>query len=440
MTSTPANETGGRAPEPAVHASAGRALVVLLARTSGAAAARRALPTYLGLFVVAVILFAGNGVRSSDVVALAMASPPTRVGLLAAWLLLALPAARALFADPSVFLIRSWPIPRAQLLAVTAAMLILVELPWLLLWSKGGGALDGVAATALAMAGHGLLLARPRGAAELAAALLWLVAVATLSRPVVALLATAPAVGLALRRAFIAAPERIGVRRTGRWVRAGRSTALALTQMHLATMARAQRPALLRAIWFAGGGALLAGLAMANNGIADEATVRAIWRTAAALTVGWGAAGLAGGIQRVEREAAWLLDVHGVTPVTRRLGTGAAMGMLGVALGAVAGAALGHVSPLRAEATMALDGAAAGLAGATTAALAGRWACRGTGRDSARLLLAMLAGAAVLAPCAWLLPDAALLALTAITFAVPGPRVARGYRASGPAAVGAGDR
>jgi len=106
-------------------ASSGRpfgALVEVLARTSGAAALRRALPTYLGLSVIAVILFAGNGVRSSDVVALA-----------AAWLLLALPAARALIAAPSAFLIRTWPIPRAHLLGVTIAMLVLVESPWLLL-------------------------------------------------------------------------------------------------------------------------------------------------------------------------------------------------------------------------------------------------------------------------------------------------------------------
>ncbi len=74
---------------------------------------------------------------------------------------------------------------------------------------------------------------------------------------------------------------------------------------------------------------------------------------------------------------------------------------------------------------MALDGAA----GRHGRRADNRGACRplerarGAGRDSARLLLAMLAGAAVLAPCAWLLPDAALLALTAlITFwSIPGP-------------------
>ncbi len=415
------------------------ALISLLARTSGAAALRRALPTYLGLFVVAVILFAGNGVRSSDVVALARASPPTRLGLLAAWLLLALPAARALIAAPSAFLIRAWPIPRARLLAITTAMLVLVELPWLLLWFKGGGVVAGLAATALALGGHGLLLARPRGSAEVAAALLWLVGVAILSRTALALLASMPALVLAVRRAFIAAPEGIGLRRTGRWVRGGRSRVVAIAQTHLATIARAQRPALLRAVWCAAGGALVAGLAAANNGIAEPARVRAIWRTMAVLAVGWGAAGLVGGIQRVERQAVWLLTVHGVTSITRRLGAALPLGVLGAVLGASAGAVLGHFSPVRAAAALALDGALAGLAGATAAAFAGRWASRGTGRDSARLLAATLIGGAILASCAWFLPGPALLAASALTLTIPEPHSARGSRAPGPAALGAGE-
>ena len=66
------------APQPAATALPFGALVGVMARTAGAAVLRRALPTYLGLFVVAVILFAGQGVRSSDVVALALGSPPTR--------------------------------------------------------------------------------------------------------------------------------------------------------------------------------------------------------------------------------------------------------------------------------------------------------------------------------------------------------------------------
>jgi hypothetical protein len=416
-----------------------RALIVVLARTSGAAAMRRALPTYLGLFVLSVIFFAGYGVRSSDVVALAQGSPPTRIALLAAWLLLALPGARALIAAPSAFLIRTWPIPRAQLLGVTTAMLVLVELPWLLLWFKGGGVVAGTAATVLALGGHGLLLARPRGAAEIAAALLWLLAVAVLSRPALALLASTPALVLGVRRAFIAAPERIGVRRAGRWVRAGRSTVVALAQMHLATIARAQRPALLRAIWFTAGGTMLAGLVVVNNQIAEPSQVRAIWRTAAALAIGWGAAGLVGGIQRALRQATWLLDVHGVPAFSRRLASALALAGLGTALGAISGAVLGQILPFRAAATLALDGGLAGLAGATTAALAGRWACRGDGRDSARLLLAMLFGAAILAACAWFLPSAGLLIAAVSTLAISDPYAARGARAVGPAALGGGE-
>jgi hypothetical protein len=425
------------APQPAASGRPFGALVGVVARTSGASALRRALPTYLGLFVVAVILFAGYGVRSADVVALALGSPPTRIGLLAAWLLLALPAARALIAAPSAFLIRTWPIPRARLLGVTTAMLVPVELPWLLLWFKGGGVLVGLAATAIALGGHGLLLARPRGAAETAAARRWLIAVAILSRPAAALVAGAPAVVLAVRRAFIAAPEQIGVRRAWRWVRAGRWAVVALAQMHLATIVRAQRPALLRAVWFAAAGALLAGLAAANNGVVDLPRVRSIWCTIAVLAIGWGAAGLVGGVQGVERQATWLLTVHGVTPITKRLGAALALAGLGVSLGAVCGAALGYFSPVRAAAALALDGAVAGLAGATTAALAGRWASRGAGRDSARLLAAMLIGGAILAVCAWFFPVAALLAATVLTLAIPEPHAPRGSRAAGPAALGA---
>jgi hypothetical protein len=147
-----------------------RALIGILARTSGAAALRRALPTYAGLFIVAVILFAGNGVRSRDVVGMALSSPPTRVLLVGAWLLLALPAARAVLCEPSSFLIRTWPIARAQALVVLGGLLALIEGPWILLWLKGGGVVAGAAAAALALGGHGLWLGRPRGAAERAAA------------------------------------------------------------------------------------------------------------------------------------------------------------------------------------------------------------------------------------------------------------------------------
>jgi len=225
-----------------------RALIAILARTNGAAALRRALPTYAGLFMVAVILFTGNGVRSRDIVELARASPPTRVLLLGAWLLLALPAARALFLEPSSFLLRAWPIARARMVAVLVVLLAPIEAPWILLWTKGGGMGAGAAAAALAIAGHGLILGRPRRAAEVAAAALWLLAVALLPRPWLALTLALPALALGPRRAFLVAPERIGVRRCSRLVWRTRWPALALAEAHFATMLRGQRAALARAV------------------------------------------------------------------------------------------------------------------------------------------------------------------------------------------------
>jgi hypothetical protein len=427
-----------------------RALIGLLARTSGIAAARRGLPTYLGLFVIAVILFQGNGVRSRDVVALALTSPPTRIVLLAAWLLLALPAARAVVGEPSTFLIRTWPIPRAHLLGVTTALLLLVEAPWALLWFKGGGAIAGTAATVLAIGGHGLLLARPRAVTEVGAALLWALAVAMLSSPLLALGAGVPAVWLGVRRAFVAAPERIGVRRSWRLVRAGRSPVIGLALAQLASVARAQRPALVRAIWFAAGGALMAGLAAANNGIVEPDRMRVLWRTISTLTIGWGAAGLVGGVQRLERQSEWLLVVCGVTPPQRRLAAALALGLLGAGLGAIAGMLLGRFSPagtptptaasLSMAVAMAADGALAGAAGSVAASAVGRWACRGDGGDGGRLLTTMPIAGLLLAPLAWLLPSVALPIVAAVTLVLPEPLRDRRLRAGGPAALGAGER
>jgi hypothetical protein len=414
-----------------------RALIGLLARTNGRAALRRALPTYLGIFVVAVILFTGNGVRSRDVVALAVGSPPTRIGLLAAWLLLALPAARALVATPSTFLIRAWPIPRAQILAVTTAMLALVELPWALLWFKGGGPLWGAAATVIAIGGHGLLLARPRTAAEVGGGLLWTLAIAALAWPALALIAGAPALLLGVRRAYLAAPERIGVARTLPLVGHTRWSAIALAEMHLAAILRGQRPALARAIWFAAGGSLAAGLGATNNAIIDPARVRAIWRVAAALTVGWGAAGLVGGVQRLERQSRWLLDVCAVSPAARRMGSGIALTALGAVLGTATGAALGGAFLGGQAWATAATGATAGGAGAAAAGACGRWACRDDGHDGARLMFSFLVAGLLIAALAFFLSGGALLVVTAGALALPLPPPAATRRgAGGPATLG----
>jgi hypothetical protein len=402
-----------------------------LARTSGLAAARRALPTYLALFVVAVILFAGNGLRAADVVALARGSLPVRGALLAAWLLLALPAARAVVTEPAAFWVRVWPVPRAVALAVVAALLAAAEAPWILLWAKGAGVAAGGAAAVVAIAGHGIVLGRPRTRWEAAAAAAWVAAVAALRWPALAALAAAPAAALGVRRAWIAAPERIGVRRAARVVVAGRRPAVTWARALLAMLARGQRPSVVRALWFLAGGALAARLAIANNGVDDPARARAIWRVAAALAAAWGAAGLVGGVRRIEAQARWLLDVSGASARSRRAGAWLALVVPGAALGAVAGAGLAAAGVPFAAAAAVLDGAVAAAVGAAVVAACGRWACRGDGRDGARLLPAVLGASALLAPLAFLAPAPPLALLALAALATPDGD-ARRPRAGGP--------
>src|SRR5436190_14641425 len=222
-------------PDPrAARRQAARAAASYLARTCGVAALRRALPTYLGLFVVVLSLFGGNGMRAADVVALARGSSPVRLALWLGWLVLALPAARALVREPAAFWIRVWPVPRATVMAVVLGLLALVEAPWIVLWTKGGGVAAGAWAAAIALGGHGLLLARPRARAERGGALGVAVSLGLLPwSALLAAIVAAPAVWLSVRRAWIAAPERAGVQRVVRLVSVGRWPVLAWARAHL---------------------------------------------------------------------------------------------------------------------------------------------------------------------------------------------------------------
>src|SRR4051794_34993742 len=88
-----------------------RAFVVILARTSGAEALAAGLTAYLGLLIVSTVIFGGNGMHPGELTGLARASAGFRLSLLAAWLLISTPAARAILTTRSTFYLRSMPVP-----------------------------------------------------------------------------------------------------------------------------------------------------------------------------------------------------------------------------------------------------------------------------------------------------------------------------------------
>ncbi len=124
--------------------------------TVGRPVMARALPTWLGLAIVAGVTMGGNGMSPRDVVDLASAPRPLLV-LGGAWLLLSVASVRAAFAAPGTGYLRSLPGGAGWEVASVVAMSVVAHLPWGVLWLLGAGPARGAAVWA-AMAVVSLLI------------------------------------------------------------------------------------------------------------------------------------------------------------------------------------------------------------------------------------------------------------------------------------------
>jgi hypothetical protein len=116
--------------------------------TVGRPVAARAVPTWLGVAIVAGVVMGGNGLYPRDVIALASSSVRAVAVLAGAWLLLTAAAVRVGFGAPGAAYLRSLPGGpwwHAFAIVVCAA---LVHAPWALVWFAGGGAARGAIAWA----------------------------------------------------------------------------------------------------------------------------------------------------------------------------------------------------------------------------------------------------------------------------------------------------
>ncbi len=372
------------------------ALVRAHLASSGAAALRRALPVYGGLFAAVGLLFGGNGLEATTVVAGAE-TPVVRALLWIAWLALVMPTIEALWRTPASYWLRSLPAPRWWHLAVLGVLTIAAELPWCVLWSAGGGVVVGAAALGGALAGHALVLARPAGIVGLAwvggtiAALVWV-------PDLYLAFGTWPIALVAFRRAWLAAPGRAGAR--PRAVVAGpRPVALALAL--LVSLLRGHAAVLLRCgllFGLAAGAAWLAARTNAQVQLADRLIYACGFMAPVAVATG---SAVAGPMLVTEARALWLLRTGEASARTRLAsGTGAAIAV-GVGLAGVAGAVLGRVWGLAPAEMAELLGpmALAGGALAGLASMVARWAAgqgtRGPGRLVGMLLLLMVGALAV---------------------------------------------
>ncbi|WP_437820473.1 hypothetical protein [Sorangium sp. So ce1078] len=402
----------------------------VLLSTAGKDAFARAMPLYMGLGLVGTVVFGGNGMDPARLTGLAGESLPFRLALWSAWLLVGMPAARALLRAPATFFLRAMPVPRLLLLSAHALLLAVAELPWVALWAFGAGALAGCAACLVALAAHCMLLARPRGAIELAALSL-LAGAILLGAPASLLLAcAAPALALGLRAAVVRAPE----------VPLGRELPLipstvpalggalvALALAYLAALLRGHRAVLLRGLALTAVGALAAAAWARTNGPLGAGPLAAASLAAlapVALCVG---AGVSGPVLREERRLAWLLDACGAAAPLRALAAAAAVAAPLVALALAHGAAVGALTRAAPVAALRLLGGA-GLAGLLLSGVAlgcVRWSVRQDGRDSSRVLLSVLAAVVAATAAAWTWGELALAAWAPAAALLAGPAGAR---------------
>ena len=266
-----------------------QAFVVILARTSGAEALAAGLTPYLALLILCGVIFGGNGMHPGELTALARASLGFRLSLLAAWLLISMPAARAMLASRSTFYLRCMPVPSWTVVPVLMAYMVLVEVSWCWLWLVGEGP-AGAGAVAVAIAGHAFMASRPSRPSEIAGALATLGLITTTGTLAVWNAVGWPLAAFAVWRAWSTAPGR-GLASTWAVVRRGQPRLVALAAAHSATLFRRHRPLLFRWLWLAGAGALSGVLAVRNNRL-DGAAAQALWLTCLVPGLLFGAAGI----------------------------------------------------------------------------------------------------------------------------------------------------
>jgi len=313
-----------------------RALARALLATSGRAVAARAAPLACALAVLAAIVFAPQGLRARDAVALLDGSVWVRAAAWAAWVALATPAASAAFVAPGTVTLRALRPPRAMF-AMLVALLAAAQVPWIALFARGAGAARAaeVALLGVALASSASSLRSARGAALFAASAVLVAAwpAASIAIPIAAALAW-----VAVRHAWRDALEE---RPTVRLVRRAPAP-IALATAYLARMVRssAARVQAAGGIVLAGGGALA--LSLRNDPDARPVT-RALVVLALPLSVA--CALLAAPAVETEKRLEPLLRSARVGAGTLFLATALALAAPSSAFAATAGALATSVAP-----------------------------------------------------------------------------------------------
>jgi hypothetical protein len=227
---------------------------------------RRAGAVWAGCMIVGAIIFGPTAMHPRDITRIALHEPRAGLVLGGTWLLVFVPIARALLhADEARFL-RSLPAPAILPRLVQIGAIVVLQLPWLLLWLVGAQA-------------RGLVVFA--GSTVITCAIAWW------------------------------RPSRIA-RGTPAW----RSPLRALFGVYLAALARRAGDALVRGAGLAIFAGLAGGLFVRNNVLAGEHAAR-IAASVIALMAVPAQAGVLGVLLDAHRRSTWLARSLGVSPSTR---------------------------------------------------------------------------------------------------------------------------
>lgn len=113
---------------------------------------RRAAAVWVGTALVAALIFGNNAMHPSDLTGLALHHPAVGVVLAATWLLVFVPTARLLLRGEGAAYLRSLPGPTIAPRVLALSALVVLQLPWLLLWTIGEGVLGLAVVIAVTLA------------------------------------------------------------------------------------------------------------------------------------------------------------------------------------------------------------------------------------------------------------------------------------------------
>jgi hypothetical protein len=102
---------------------------------------RRAGAVWIGTAIAAAVIFGPTGLTPWALTQLALHGPGVGIALAATWLLMFVPVARIVVRADAATYLRALPGPTLAPLAIAGAALIGLQLPWLVLWVWGQGAL-----------------------------------------------------------------------------------------------------------------------------------------------------------------------------------------------------------------------------------------------------------------------------------------------------------